>query len=59
MLLAATDYVRPDTLADAVAALAGNENARSLAWGQSLKTLRSASMSYCAASRTARGAAWR
>jgi hypothetical protein len=28
MLLAATDYVRPDTLADAVAALAGTESAR-------------------------------
>jgi carbon-monoxide dehydrogenase medium subunit len=36
MLLAATDYVRPDTLADAVAALAGSENARPLAGGQSL-----------------------
>jgi aerobic carbon-monoxide dehydrogenase medium subunit len=36
MLLAATDYVRPDTLADAVAALSGNANARPLAGGQSL-----------------------
>src|ERR687887_2667668 len=36
MLLAATDYARPDTLADAVAALAGNQNARPLAGGQSL-----------------------
>jgi aerobic carbon-monoxide dehydrogenase medium subunit len=36
LLLAATDYVRPDSLADAVAALAENENARPLAGGQSL-----------------------
>ena len=36
MLLAATDYVRPDSLADAVTALAGNVNARALAGGQSL-----------------------
>ena len=36
MILAETEYVRPDTLADAVAALASNERARALAGGQTL-----------------------
>jgi carbon-monoxide dehydrogenase medium subunit len=36
MLLAATDYVRPDSLQEAVELLASNSNARALAGGQSL-----------------------
>jgi aerobic carbon-monoxide dehydrogenase medium subunit len=36
MLLAETEYVRPETLAEAVQALAGNPGARPLAGGQSL-----------------------
>jgi carbon-monoxide dehydrogenase medium subunit len=36
MLLAATDYVRPDSLQEAVELLASNANARPLAGGQSL-----------------------
>jgi aerobic carbon-monoxide dehydrogenase medium subunit len=36
MLLAETEYVRPETLAEAVEALAGNPGARPLAGGQSL-----------------------
>src|SRR4051794_33491191 len=36
MLLAETEYVRPDTLADAVQALASSAGARALAGGQSL-----------------------
>src|SRR5256885_7114018 len=36
MLLAETEYVRPDTLADAVQALASNPGARPIAGGQSL-----------------------
>jgi carbon-monoxide dehydrogenase medium subunit len=36
MLLAATDYVRPDSLEEAVELLASNANARPLAGGQSL-----------------------
>ena len=39
MLLAAVDYYRPDTLEEAIEALAGSDDARALAGGQSLVSL--------------------